>query len=100
MLSSLQLLSKREFSAAGSGCASTRECRVGGTASAFPILEAGNSPRRASLYTVDLVHAENRATSDTVRISSEGDTLSKLTLVVGPSVVHNGYGIGGRHLKL
>jgi hypothetical protein len=39
----------------------------------FPIFDAGNSPTRASLYTVDLGTRRNRATSKTVKISPSID---------------------------
>ena len=39
----------------------------------FPIFDAGNSPTRASLYTVDLGTRRNRATSKTVKISPSVD---------------------------
>jgi hypothetical protein len=39
----------------------------------FPIFDAGNSPTRASLYTVDLGTRRKRATSKTVKISPSVD---------------------------
>jgi hypothetical protein len=50
-------------------------------------LEAGNSPTRASLYTVDFGTRRNRATSITVRISPSVDAAPSTTISVDAAIV-------------
>src|SRR6185312_10478782 len=48
----------------------------------FPIFDAGSSPTRASLYTVDFGTRRNRATSTTVRISPSRAVVSSAWIAV------------------